>query len=61
LVRVGAWHESVARDSVVVAHGGTARALMVHLGAATREKALAGVVEQGVVYLFAAGSVARYG
>jgi broad specificity phosphatase PhoE len=60
LARVGAWHGSVARDSVVVAHGGTARALMVHLGLATPEKAVAGFIEQGVVYLFAAGQVTRY-
>jgi broad specificity phosphatase PhoE len=61
LARVGAWHDSVARDSVVVAHGGTARALMVHLGVATPDKAVAGFIEQGVVYLFAAGEVTRYG
>jgi broad specificity phosphatase PhoE len=61
LARVRAWHESVVRDSVVVAHGGTARALMVHLGVATPEKALAGFIEQGVVYLFAAGNVGWYG
>jgi broad specificity phosphatase PhoE len=61
LARVGAWHESVARDSVVVAHGGTARALMVHLKIATPDKAVAGFIEQGVVYLFAAGQVTRYG
>jgi broad specificity phosphatase PhoE len=61
LARVGAWHESVARDSVVVAHGGTGRVLMVHLGIATPEKALEGFIEQGVVYLFAARQVTRYG
>jgi probable phosphoglycerate mutase len=61
LARVRAWHETVMRDSVVVAHGGTARALMVHLGIADPEKALAGLVEQGVVYLFGAGQLARYG
>ena len=61
LARVGAWHDTVVRDSVVVAHGGTARALMVHTGIATPEKALAGVVDQGVVYVFAPGRIARYG
>jgi probable phosphoglycerate mutase len=61
LVRVGAWHETVVRDSVVVAHGGTARALMVHLRISVPEKAPAEVVDQGVVYLFAPGRIARYG
>jgi broad specificity phosphatase PhoE len=61
LARVGAWHDTVTRDSVVVAHGGTARALMVHTGIATPEKALAGVVDQGVVYVFAPGRIVRYG
>jgi broad specificity phosphatase PhoE len=49
------------RDSVVVAHGGTARALMVHLGIAAPEKAPAAVVDQGVVYVLAPGRIARYG
>jgi probable phosphoglycerate mutase len=61
LARVSAWHATVVRDSIVVAHGGTARALMVHLRIAAPEKAPAAVVEQGVVYLFAAGRIARYG
>jgi probable phosphoglycerate mutase len=61
LARVGAWHDTVTRDSIVVAHGGTARALMVHTGIATPEKALAGVIDQGVVYVFAPGRIARYG
>jgi len=61
LARVSAWHETVVRDSVVVAHGGTARALMVHLKITVPEKAPAAVVDQGVVYLFAPGRIARYG
>ena len=61
LARVGPWYASVVRDSVVVAHGGTGRALMVHLGIATPEKALAGFIEQGVVYRFATGQLTRYG
>ena len=61
LGRVGAWHDTVVRDSVVVAHGGTARVLMVHMGITVPEKAPAAVVDQGVVYVFAPGRIARYG
>ena len=60
MVRLRAWHANVARDSVVVAHGGTARALVALRGIAEPEKAAAFDIDQGVVYLFAGGSVARY-
>src|SRR5262249_54409080 len=32
LVRVRQWQETVARDTIVVAHGGVARTLIVHFG-----------------------------
>src|SRR5262245_16062317 len=60
LVRLRAWHATVGRDSVVVAHGGTARALMALRGVADPEKAAVLDVDQGVVYLFAGGGVTRY-
>lgn len=56
-VRVGEWYASLRRDSVVAAHGGTARALMVHLGIAPPATAPRLSIEQGVVYDFAPGSM----
>jgi probable phosphoglycerate mutase len=50
--RVGAWYESVDRDAVVCAHGGTARALVALLGIAPPEEAAHHPIEQGVVYVF---------
>jgi broad specificity phosphatase PhoE len=58
--RVAAWRDSVTRDSIVVAHGGTARALMALYGVAGPEAAPLLDVEQGVVYRFAPGPFARY-
>jgi broad specificity phosphatase PhoE len=60
-VRVRAWHATVARDTVVAAHGGTARALIAHLGIVPRDDATHYAIDQGVVYVFAGGGVARYG
>jgi broad specificity phosphatase PhoE len=59
--RVGEWYGELARDSVVTAHGGTARALMAHLGIVPREQAANADIAQGVVYVFSGKSVARYG
>jgi broad specificity phosphatase PhoE len=56
-VRVGEWYEALRRDSVVAAHGGTMRALMVHLGIERPATAPRLSVEQGVVYLLAPGSM----
>jgi broad specificity phosphatase PhoE len=60
LVRLTAWHATVVRDSVVVAHGGTARALVALRGIAEPEKAAAFRIDQGVVYVFAAQGLTRY-
>jgi broad specificity phosphatase PhoE len=59
--RVGAWHATLDRDTVVTAHGGTARALIAFLGVAPPEEAVHHSIDQGVVYVFANGTVTRYG
>jgi len=59
-VRVGAWYQSIARDTVVTAHGGTARALIGLLGVALPEQAAHYPVDQGVVYVFADNRLIRY-
>jgi broad specificity phosphatase PhoE len=60
-VRVGEWYAGLAHDSVVTAHGGTARALIAHLGIAPPEQAANTDIAQGVVYVFSGKSFARYG
>jgi broad specificity phosphatase PhoE len=59
-VRVGAWYRALARDTVVAAHGGTARALVAHLGIAPVEDATHYPIDQGVVYVFSGATLARY-
>ena len=58
-VRVQAWYQSVERATVVSAHGGVCRALIAHLGMARPEAASMGDIEQGVVYVFENGRIAR--
>jgi len=60
LARVTAWHATVLHDSVIVAHGGTARALVALRGIAEPEKAAIFSIDQGVVYVFASSGLARY-
>jgi broad specificity phosphatase PhoE len=60
-VRMRAWYETVDRDTVVAAHGGTARALIAHLAIAPPEDAVHYSIDQGVVYAFADGEMTRYG
>jgi broad specificity phosphatase PhoE len=45
---------------VAVAHGGTARGLMAHLGIAKPAAAPLIDIEQGVVYVFQADQIMRY-
>jgi broad specificity phosphatase PhoE len=59
-VRMRAWHETIDSDTVVAAHGGTARALIAHLAIVPPEDATHYSIDQGVVYVFAGGGVARY-
>jgi broad specificity phosphatase PhoE len=61
LVRLAAWHATIRRDSVVVAHGGTARALVALRGIAEPEKAATFTIDQGVVYVFSGKGMIRYG
>jgi len=58
--RVGEWYATLDRDTVVTAHGGTARALVGHLRIAPPEEAAHQPIEQGVVYVFADGQMTRY-
>ena len=58
--RVGAWHATLDRDTVVTAHGGTGRALVAYLGVAPPEEAAHQPVEQGCVYVFAGHAMTRY-
>jgi probable phosphoglycerate mutase len=59
--RMRAWHHTIVKDTVVAAHGGTARALIAHLGIAMPEDATHYSIDQGVVYVFAEGGMTRYG
>jgi probable phosphoglycerate mutase len=58
--RMTEWYESLAVDTVTVAHGGTARALMVALGLETPQSAADLPIAQGAVYVFSDGVLARY-
>ena len=58
--RVQSWYDQLREDTVVVAHGGTARALMVALGIETPQSAADLVIEQGAVYVFGAGGLDKY-
>lgn len=59
-VRMGRWHDGLAGDAVVCAHGGTARGLMAHLGIAKPAAAPLIDIAQGVVYVFEGDSLSRY-
>jgi probable phosphoglycerate mutase len=60
-LRMRDWYDSLKTDTVAVAHGGTARALMVALGIETPAGASDLFIEQGVVYVFGDGGVTKYG
>lgn len=55
------WYESLLTDTVAVAHGGTARALMVALGLETPASASELYIEQGAVYVFRDGRLEKHG
>jgi broad specificity phosphatase PhoE len=58
--RVSDWYHQLTGDTVAVAHGGTARALMVALDFETPDSAADLTIEQGAVYVFADGGLAKY-
>jgi probable phosphoglycerate mutase len=58
--RMRDWYESLTRDAVVTAHGGTARGLMAHLGIAKPAAAPLVDIAQGVVYVFKGSALTRY-
>ena len=58
--RMRDWYDSLAADTVAVAHGGTARALMVALGIETPVSASDLLIEQGAVYVFRDGDLRKY-
>ena len=58
--RVSDWYSQLRADTVAVAHGGTARALMVALGIETPASAADLTIEQGAVYVFSEGGLSKY-
>jgi probable phosphoglycerate mutase len=58
--RMTEWYRGLTADTVAVAHGGTLRALMVALGLETPKSAADLPVEQGAVYVFRDGGLAKY-
>ena len=58
--RMTTWYRDLKADVVAVAHGGTARALMVALGFETPESAADLGIEQGAVYVFGDEGLAKY-
>src|SRR5882757_792098 len=59
-LRMRDWYDSLPGDTVAVAHGGTARALMVALGFETPDSAADLTIEQGAVYVFGEGGLEKY-
>jgi broad specificity phosphatase PhoE len=58
--RMRDWYQSLCRDTVVTAHGGTARGLIAFLGIAKPAAAPLLDIAQGVVYVFAGETLTRY-
>ncbi len=59
-MRMSDWYNQLTADTVAVAHGGTARALMVALGIETSDSAADLTIEQGAVYVFGDGGLRKY-
>jgi broad specificity phosphatase PhoE len=58
--RMTDWYGDLKGDIVTVAHGGTARALMVALGFETPQSAADLPIAQGAVYVFSADGLKKY-
>ena len=59
-LRMRAWYDALARDTVVTAHGGTARGLIASLGIVDPAAAPLVDIAQGVVYVFQGVRLTRY-
>jgi probable phosphoglycerate mutase len=59
-LRMRDWYDSLLVDTVAVAHGGTARALMVALGFETPQSAADLPIQQGAVYVFSGEGFHKY-
>ncbi len=59
-LRVGGWYATLARDTVVCAHGGTGRALIALLGMAPPEQAVHEPIDQSVVYVLEQSRLIRH-
>jgi probable phosphoglycerate mutase len=59
--RMGEWYATLTRDTVVVAHGGTARGLIAHLKIIQPRAAPVYDIGQGVVYVIEHGSITLHG
>jgi probable phosphoglycerate mutase len=60
LVRVRDWLTTVTTDTVMVAHGGVGRTMIVHFGIEPPAAAPVHDIAQGVVYRFSPGKLERY-
>jgi broad specificity phosphatase PhoE len=58
--RMRDWYLNLTRDTVAIAHGGTARGLIAFLGIAKPAAAPLVDIAQGVVYVFEGGRMTRY-
>ncbi|HTT48859.1 MAG TPA: histidine phosphatase family protein [Pseudolabrys sp.] len=58
--RMRDWYEGLTTDTVVTAHGGTARGLIAYLGIAKPAAAPLLDIEQGMVYVFQGEQLSRY-
>ncbi|HEX5213162.1 MAG TPA: histidine phosphatase family protein [Pseudolabrys sp.] len=58
--RMRVWYAGLAKDTVVTAHGGTARGLIADLGIAKPAAAPLLDIEQGMVYVFEGEALTRY-
>ena len=59
-LRMRDWYDSLLGDTVAVAHGGTARALMVALGFETPDGVSELPIQQGAVYVFNADGMDKF-
>jgi broad specificity phosphatase PhoE len=59
-MRMREWYESLKHDTVAVAHGGTARGLIAHLGITKPAAAPLLDIAQGVVYVFEGDRLTRH-